>query len=144
MLRGDISNRQAPILAFNLDNLLFKESKRPSNRFTKFMSKFVPNNDYFSREINKQFIELLSSVWASRPYSIYLISFRPDLEIELNEMLLTMSICYTSLVCIDDIEELTHSCRYHYTYYFDSDDSLLSQVGTSNARNITEIDYILK
>lgn len=144
MLRGDISNRQAPILAFNVDNLLFKASERPTNYFTRLLSKFVPNNDYFSREINKQFIELVASVWASRPYSIYLISFRPDLEIELNEMLVSMSICYTQLVCVDDIEELTHSCRYHYTYYFDSDDSLLSQVGTSNARHIEELDSLLK
>ena len=28
MLRGNISNQQSPIIAFNLDNLLFKEDEQ--------------------------------------------------------------------------------------------------------------------
>lgn len=144
MLKGDISNRQAPIIAFNVDNLLFKQYIKPKNIIVRLIDKFVPKDEYIDRDIDTNFEELLLSLWTKRPYSIYLISFKAEIEEELTELLVSRGVCYTKLVCVESLDDLIHSCRYHYTYYFDSDESLLSMIGTHNVYPITEVNSLLR
>lgn len=144
MIHGDISNRQAPIIAFNVDNLLFKDDVKPANIIVRLLDKFMPKTGYFDRVIDSDFVDLLLNLWYKHPFSIYLVSFRPDIEDELNELLVNQCICYTKLVCVESIDVVIHSCRYHYSYYFDSDDSLISMIGTANALNIKELNLVIR
>lgn len=144
MLHNDISNRQAPIIAFNVDNLLFIDEPKERSFIDKLKSLVQTDEDKFlSRKVNLNFVNQLNDIWTKHPYSIYLITFTPYSE-GIYSVLDKHSVSYTSLIEVTEWEELRSKCNLQYTYYFDSDEELLSYLSCGNALNIKELPHIIK
>lgn len=128
MKNGDIGNRTAPIIAFNIDNLLFKRDRKEG--FIEGV-KFAIASDkikYLSRPLNKLFVNTIIDVWVKRPYSIYFITKHP-FEKDIEDFLDFKTIPYTKLICISDVFELRDLAVNQFTYYFDTDLKTISVVG---------------
>lgn len=145
MLNGDISNRQSPIIAFNLDNLLFtKEESKDS--LVKKLSKLIKTDKqkFLSKEVDKNFVNKINNLWIKHPYSIYFITFTPYKE-ELFSILDKNSVSYTSLEEFLEWDDIRIRCSNNYfMYYFDTDENLLSYISTSNALHIDELPNRIK
>lgn len=136
MLRNDISNKQAPILAFNIDNLLFNNKDNSINLFSKVIESLKSDKTkYISREINKDFVNLINNIWTKHPYSIYFITFT-NYSNELYDILDKNAIAYTSLVELQEWQDIRYRCELQYTYYFDINEELLSFISKGNALHI--------
>lgn len=145
MLHGNLSNRQAPIIAFNVDNLLFMDEVK-STALQKLLSKFKTEKSKMqSREINTDFVNILNNLWNSYDYSIYLITFNKEEEYEecLYDILDKNGACYTLLIKYSTWDELREINSLQYTYYFDTNEELISYLG-AGALHIKEIHNILK
>ena len=126
MLHNDISNKQAPILAFNVDNLLFKEEQGESSIIDRVKSLIQSDRKkYISREVDNTFINRINNIWIKYPYSIYFITFSPYKD-DLFTILDRNLVNYTSLVDLIEWEDVRHRCGLQFTYYFDNDEELLS------------------
>ena len=144
MLNGDISNKQAPVLAFNVDNLLFKEEQGESSIIDRVKSLVQSDRKKFiNRSVDMTFVNKINNIWIKHPYSIYLITFSPYKD-DLFTILDRNLVNYTSLVELFEWEDIRHRCRLQFTYYFDSNEELLSYVSTSNARHIRELPLLIK
>lgn len=143
MLRGDISNRQAPVLAFNLDNLLFTDKPHKSNLLISFLDKFL-GSSIFDKPIDPNFSDLLHNYWIKYDFSIYLVTFNKEFLDEINDLLVDKGICYTRLEGLESLDDLVTKCRYQYMYYIDSDKELLSKIGTTNAISLDELNTIIR
>lgn len=143
MLRNNISNKTAPIVAFNIDNILFK--KKDIN-FIKNISSYLSfNRDkylYFNREIDNTNIDIINRTWIRNEVSIYLITFT-DYLIELEELLVENDVSYTKLKKINGIDSLRRNCMFNYYYYFDTDLSLISKISQNNAKDFYSIFSLL-
>lgn len=136
MLRNDISNKQAPILAFNIDNLLFSNKDSSINLFNKILESIKSDKTkYISREINKDFVNQINNIWTKNPYSIYFVTFT-NYSNELYDILDKNAVAYTSLVELQEWQDLRYRCELQYMYYFDSDEELLSFISKGNALHI--------
>lgn len=135
MLRNDISNKQAPIIAFNIDNTLFN-NKDSINLFNKILESIKSDKTkYISREINKDFVNQINNIWVKHPYSIYFITFT-NYSNELYDILDKNAVAYTSLVELQEWQDLRYRCELQYMYYFDTDEELLSFISKGNALHI--------
>ena len=144
MLHNDISNKQAPILAFNVDNLLFKEKQGESSIIDRVKSLIQSDRKkYISREVDNTFINRINNIWIKYPYSIYFITFSPYKD-DLFTILDRNLVNYTSLVDLIEWEDVRHRCGLQFTYYFDNDEELLSYVSMKNALHIRELPLIIK
>lgn len=136
MLRNDISNKQAPIIAFNIDNLLFSNKDSSINLFNKILESIKSDKTkYISREINKDFVNQINNIWTKNPYSIYFVTFT-NYSNELYDILDKNAVAYTSLVELQEWQDLRYRCELQYMYYFDSDEELLSFISKGNALHI--------
>lgn len=144
MLHGDISNKQAPVIAFNVDNLLFKQEQEDSSLINKMKSLVQSDRKKFiSKDVDMTFVHRINNIWIKHPYSIYLITFSPykdDLFTILDKNLVN----YTSLVEMFEWEDVRHRCRLQFTYYFDNDEELLSYISMNNALHIRELPLLIK
>ena len=144
MLHNDISNKQAPILAFNVDNLLFKEEQGESSIIDRVKSLIQSDRKkYISREVDNTFINRINNIWIKYPYSIYFITFSPYKD-DLFTILDRNLVNYTSLVDLIEWEDVRHRCGLQFTYYFDNDEELLSYVSMNNALHIRELPSLIK
>jgi len=144
MLHNDISNRQAPILAFNVDNLLFKKKQGKSSIIDKVKSIIQSDRKkYINRDIDMKFVNMINNIWMKHPYSIYFITFYPYKD-DLLTILDRNSVNYTSLEELFEWDELRRRCELQFTYYFDNDAELLSYVSMNNALRIRELPLIIK
>lgn len=144
MLHNDISNKQAPILAFNVDNLLFKEEQGESSIIDRVKSLIQSDRKkYISREVDNTFINRINNIWIKYPYSIYFITFSPYKD-DLFTILDRNLVNYTSLVDLIEWEDVRHRCGLQFTYYFDNDEELLSYVSMNNALHIRELPLLIK
>lgn len=143
MLGGDISNKSAPILAFNLDSLLFTEEveKRPLGTKIKGFLAGINWADS-DKKVDKNFVGQISELWVKHPFSIYLVTLSGDFE-KLQKKLDEYSVPYTSLVCFDSLEEVRDRCNMEYLYYFDSNEENLSFMSCNNAKHIDELPNIV-
>lgn len=136
MLRNDISNKQAPIIAFNIDNLLFSNKDSSITLFNKILESIKSDKTkYISREINKDFVNQINNIWTKNPYSIYFVTFT-NYSNELYDILDKNAVAYTSLVELQEWQDLRYRCELQYMYYFDSDEELLSFISKGNALHI--------
>ena len=139
MRHGDITNKQSPILAFNLDNLLFTNELENNNIINKIVNKFSSSKAKFlNRKVDEIFVRSLESLWNKYNYSIYLITsqeFTSDIEAKLTEH----NVCYTRLMSYIDLDDLRTACHNQYTYYFDSDESIISYLSSPKAVHIKDI-----
>lgn len=125
MLNGNISNREAPVIAFNIDNLLYEKDE----------SYFF--NLLHSKKINQSFIDIVSNVWYNYDFSVYLIS---KLTVEEAERKLEgIDIQATRVVHYTGIDNLRRMLTYRFHLYVDNDGSLISQLGCRNAIHIDEL-----
>jgi hypothetical protein len=144
MLHNDISNKQAPILAFNVDNLLFKEEQGESSIIDRVKNLIQSDRKkYINRDIDMTFVNMINNIWMKHPYSIYLITFSPYKD-DLFNILDKNLVNYTSLVELFEWEDIRHRCRLQFTYYFDNNEELLSYVSMENALHIRELPLIIK
>lgn len=144
MLHNDISNKQAPILAFNVDNLLFKEKQGKSSIIDKVKSIIQSDRKkYINRDIDMTFVNMINNIWMKHPYSIYLITFSPYKD-DLFNILDRYLVNYTSIVELFEWDDIRHRCRLQFTYYFDNDEELLSYISMNNALHIRELPLLIK
>lgn len=139
MLHNDITNKQCPIIAFNIDSLLFSSEPVKTGFIDRVINKFMSHQDkYLSRKLNKDLILALETLWSNYNYSIYLITFEAFPEV-IEELLGTANVPYTRLEHIEDRQTLRTLCHNRYIYYFDTNEELLSYIGSSGALNIRHL-----
>ena len=144
MLRNDISNKTAPIVAFNVDNILFKPKE--FGLFDKALSLFSFDRDkyfYFEREVNYTNIDIINRVWARNEVSIYLVTFTDYMD-DLNEFLNANDVSYTKLKKINGIDNLQRQCMFSFYYYFDIDLDVINKLSQNNAKDFYSIFSLLK
>lgn len=145
MLHGNIANREAPKIAFNIDTLLFQEAKG-RNFLERIVDRFKSDSAlYFEREINRNFVSLVDTVWTSYPYSIYFISFRLSINHseELHTMLLDYMIPYTNIDLVHNVYEVRDLLeRGFYSLFFCNNPDIISICG-KNAHNIANWREVL-
>jgi hypothetical protein len=148
MKGGDISNKNAPIIAFNIDNLLFTDKERkPENwkeyaeRLVQYIKPLSPEEKLLKRELDKNFINIVNAIWYSYDFSIYFIS-KYDLEGSLGELLYDHYVCYTRILQYHSLQELRVLVNNSFYLYVDKDEELISKVYASNVVHIDKIfDY---
>ena len=144
MLRNDISNKTAPIVAFNIDNILFKPKE--FGLFDKALSLFSFDRDkyfYFEREVNYTNIDVINRVWARNEVSIYLVTFTDYMD-DLNDFLSANEVSYTKLKKINGIDNLQRQCMFSFYYYFDTDLDIINKLSQNNAKDFYSIFSLLK
>ena len=135
---NDLCNRTAPIIAFNVDNMLFKEdSNKPKGIIEKI------KNAFKSKDINEEFIDTVNNVWANYDFSVYLVTNSkpsPDLE----DYYFSLGINFTKLVSYTGIDNLRRQLNYVFYLYVDCDEELLSVLSCKNAVNMKDLWKYLK
>ena len=126
---NDISNRQAPIIAFNLDNLLYEEKSKS------IFDAFKP------RKLNQTFLDVVNNIWYQYEFSVYLVS--KEQVSETYSKLEDVDILYTSAIHYTGEDNLRRMLNYRFHLYVDKDRELLSVLSCRNAIHIDDIqDYI--
>ena len=125
MLHNDISNKQAPIVVFNLDNLLYvkeEQSRTIKNILNNFISNKLKVFDKINklRDFDKSFINKVNNLWLKHNVCIYLVSFSSLSDEELYDELDEANISYTKLIRYDSIEDLRDDMN-RFFIYFDND-----------------------
>jgi hypothetical protein len=143
MLGGDLSNRQAPILAFCIDELLFKEAPLTTTLQRLKYRMLSETQKFLTRPLNKDFITIIDNLWNKYSYSIYFITFHP-FEEQLYKVLDDNNVNYTKLIYVDEWDDLRRACHLQYTYYFDRNGERLSFIGSTNALHIDELPHIIR
>lgn len=142
---GDISNHTAPIVAFNVDNILFKPKEKLN--FMEKVNRFLQTDrdyyDYFSREISLNGIYMINNCWTKNEVSIYLLTFTEYYR-DIESILYDNDVYYSRLVSAQGIDWLRRKCRFTYAYYFDTNDALISELSVDNAQKLVDIYKFLK
>lgn len=133
MLNGDISNRESPVLAFNIDSLLFTNKLRKDGLIDKLKYKVGSEKyRYLNRELDKTFVNSILTLWDKFNYSIYFVTQQP-FKSDIEELLAEMDVCYTRLVYYDDILDMRQAVFNRFTYYFDTNEETISILSSSKA-----------
>lgn len=142
---GNISNHTAPIVAFNIDNILFKPKKKLDiiEKFNRFLQTDKDYYDYFHRDISINGIDIINNCWTNNEVSVYLLTFS-DYEKDITEILYDNDVYYSRLVKVQGIDWLRRKCRFTYAYYFDTNESLISELSVDNAQKLSDIYKYLK
>lgn len=111
MLNGDISNKQAPILAIDAECLLVEKDLNILQKF------FKKTRAY---EVDKLKVKKINRVWSNFSYSIYIIVKWncPLSEIEIMNLLGENNLYYTRTQYISNMQELNSECSFQFSYYF--------------------------
>lgn len=133
---GDISNRSAPIIAFNIDNLLFTSSAPETGLLSKLSALFnVKKVDYV-------FLDILNNIWTKYDLSVYLVTGTDSTELMYN-VLDENSICYTDIIKYHGIDNLRRLVDNRFFLYVDCDEQIISQIGRKNAIHIKDLPNYL-
>lgn len=133
MKHGDISNHESPIVAFNLDNLLFLGEKSNKSVFSRVSNIFRgEESKFFNREINQIFIQDLNILWNSRGYSIYLVTYSPARVRKYEKVLYDNQVCYTRVLAFDMVEDAQLFIRNRCMLYIDRSNEMLSVLNSNN------------
>lgn len=144
MILGNISNKTAPVVAFNIDTILFNKSANNLTQKIKRLFTFdTAHFDYFNREVSSTAIGIINNVWKKNEVSIYLVTFS-DYKDELEELLYEEDVYYTRLVKAEGIDWLRRRCMYNYAYYVDIDDRIISELSVNNAKHLSDIWKFVK
>lgn len=141
MLGNDISNRQAPILAFCIDNLVIEE-KEEASKLSKYLPKIL-RREKTTYKIDEDYVNLINHIWNNYSYSIYFVTFHREKQEFYYELLDTCNVNYTSLE-VNHVEAIRRSCLLQYTYYFDNDEELLSYISMSNALHYDKLKFVIR
>lgn len=142
---NNLSNATAPIIAFNVDNILFMPKKRTDivEKVLRFFSGNNPHYDYFHRDISLNGIDVINNCWLNNEVSVHLLTFT-DYSSEIEEILYEQNVYFSRLQKVEGMDWLRRKCRYQYAYYFDTNDSLISELSINNAQKISDIYKYLK
>lgn len=135
MMFGNISNRSAPIIAFNIDNLLYATSQ-PTGFINKLYSLFS------TREVDYLFLEIVNNIWNRYDFSVYLITSSDDTEL-IYKVMDDNNVCFTDVVKYHGIDNLRRLVDTRFFLYVDSDEQILSQIGRKNAIHISNLTSYL-
>lgn len=141
MLGNDISNRQAPILAFCIDNLI-KEEQYEESKFGKFLPKIFKQT-HIKYTMDKDYINLINYIWNNYSYSIYFVTYYEEKREYYYELLDEWNVNYTTLE-VNNKEAIRQSCALQYTFYFDNDEELLSYISSSNAVHYDNLRLLIR
>ena len=146
MLHNDISNKSAPIIAFNIDELLFMDKPYAGMSLVEKLKWKTESSKqrYLNRPINSNFINMVNRLWNKYNYSIYFVSFKGEFLDKIYSLLDTNSVNYTSIVTYNNWEELREACELRFMYYFDSNLDLLSFISYKNALPIAQLSTIFR
>lgn len=144
MKRNDISNVVAPIIAFNIDTILFKPKEDTFvNKMKSFFCFDREKYNYLSREIDITSVDTINKVWTKNEVSVYLVTFT-DYISEIEEILYREDVSYTKLQKVQGIENLRRKVLYNYYYYFDKDLDIIRRLSVDNAKDFYLIYAMLK
>lgn len=146
MIKGNISNRTAPIIAFNVDLLFMDNVDSATTTLQKLKMKMLTlhKSKLATKKLDRGFISIIDRLWNKYTYSIYFVNLEEDKQEELYSILDQNNVNYTSLQIIRSREELREVCELQYTYYFDKDEERLSYLSCNNALSIKELPTIIK
>ena len=136
MRYGDISNRSAPIIAFNVDNLLFINEKEDS-LFDKIKLFFGSN-----KKVDYVFLDIVNNIWTRYDLSVYMITYSDDTD-SIHSLLDEHHVNYTDVMQYHGVDNLRRLVDNRFFLYVDNDESLLSKIGRKNAINISNLSLYL-
>ena len=141
MRKGDISNKTAPAICFDIDSLLFEEVEE-----TNILKKlFKIKKREVDKPFNQQLLSILDYFWKKHDLIVYLISFSlTEKEIEyLFERLINANAPFTNIIYHQEWEDVFHLVENgRYQYLFSSNEELLKFIGR-NAYHIQDYRRIL-
>ena len=139
MKHNNISNKPAPLLVFNVDNLLFKEPWRFEEKRTIF-SIFKPDS-YFDRTVNLLFVRMINSLWL-KDFSIILQTSYHDREALERYFEEEFDFFYYSkLIPYRGIDILRQRLNVEYLYYIDNNREFIASI---NHRGAIHVDELMK
>lgn len=138
MLHGDISNKSCPIIAFNIDSLLFIRSKNNSP-IEKVKDAFrTEKGKYLTRPLNKEFVYTINNVWRNYTLSVYFVTEKEFIK-DIEEFLVLHSVPFTSIYRYTDLFDLRDFVNNRCIYYFDTNEEILSFISANHALHYREL-----
>ena len=142
MLHGDISNKSAPYVAFDIDSLLFKDEK--PNMVSRFLNMFKTDEAiYLSKPLNKEFIKIVERVWYKHNVCVIFTCFSlssDESKRKLLDILVEHNIPFTSIDFFNSWEEVRNA---PYMYFFTNNENMLSYVSSKHAMKLENIWEVL-
>ena len=148
MLNGDLSNKVAPIVAFNLDTLLFTDKILKKDGFLDgilrkvTMSSYNERDDYLNREINTNTLRVISNLWRNYDVTVVLVTFKPfvkDIDTYLYDS--ERFLYYNYVKGFNDLEDVRIKLLSEYAYFVDNDYNTINSM-PAGAIHIQEIGKI--
>lgn len=143
MQSGDINNKAAPYIGFDIDSLLFRENAEPSV-WTRLRDMFkTPDKLYINRPYNQVFVDTIRRLWQDHNISIVFLTGElavEDLE-KLEHRLDRDIVPFTHLYCYEQTEDL-RSQMGTLQYFFSGNSDLISFLSVGHAlpfHNVKEV-----
>lgn len=146
MLGNDISNRTAPIICFNIDNLLFTGESKDDGLIINMIRKLgleTERSNYLDRKIDQKVVNIINNIWTRYDFSIYLTTRYYFLE-DIDEVLQENDVYHTRLFTYPSIDILSEKIKYEYSLYVDSDPAMISMLNSGRAIHISELPNHMK
>ncbi len=135
---GDLSNHTSPVVAFDLDDLLFSEDKPKLSFFQRIFKRI----NYLNRPFNEKLLNLLTFIWNRYDFSIYLVTFSITSDEDLNylfERLSMEGVAVTNIIYLQEWEDVRYRISNgRYKYFVTSNADLINYVG-ENALHISDV-----
>ena len=140
MKNGEISNKVAPYVLFDIDSLMFREEE--SKPFGKLLNMFKSaEKRKLQRKVSKEFVDTVTRVWNKHNVCIGLFTFDiGSYREELEEVLFDNNIPYTRVFLLEEWEDLRYLPN---IYTFSNDDTLLSYLSSKRAKRYEDIWEVL-
>ena len=131
MLHGNISSKEAPRIAFDIDSLFFTNEPLDRGIFSRILRHFKTDEEkYFERVINDTNRIILEIIWMHTPYSVSLVSFDCLNVTALNEFFTAENFPYTRIECFMEWKEVRRRLdKGIYSYFFTQNSDLQSYLG---------------
>lgn len=147
---GDLSNRTAPILAFNIDTLLFKNEVLKEDGVKEKILNLLTlqilkeQHDYFNRKPDEGNLRLLKTIWEQTDFHIYLVTFKPFVK-DIDEFLYNdlQFIYYNRVIGFPSLMDVSPLLSTRYTLFVDGSYDNVNALG-SGAIHVSELPKYLK
>ena len=149
MKHGDLSNRTAPILAFNIDTLLFKNEVLKEEGIKEKILNLLTlqilkeQNDYFNRKPNEGNLKLIKTIWESTDFHIYFVTFKPFVK-EIDKFLYEdmQFLYYNRVIGFPDLTYVPPLLQTRYSLFVDGSYDNVNALG-NGAIHISELPKYL-
>jgi hypothetical protein len=140
MQNGDISNKAAPYIGFDIDSLLFVESNYKTV-WTSIREAFKSSKRlYIDRKLDSVFVATLREIWTKHNVNVVLLTGEleeedlPELADRLDHGMVPFSNLY-SYVEAEDLRNTMHNLQ----YFFSSNEMLISFLSANHAKHINAV-----